>query len=131
MDLERTVTLENPSNSTHNWSCTASPYNSSGTDDECWLWLDPLNWSAGNYNVIVYSNGTIWQNVNITIVIDAHNETTPTFLLPGGNIGQDISVENNSMDFLWVGILLFAGAFFLRTKNKQIVSSSEEDSKGE
>ncbi|MDC1029399.1 LPXTG cell wall anchor domain-containing protein [Euryarchaeota archaeon] len=129
MDLERTVTLENPSNSTHNWSCTASPYNSSGTDDECWLWLDPLNWSAGNYNVIVYSNGTIWQNVNITIVIDAHNETTPTFVLPGGNIGQDTSVENNSMDFLWVGILLFAGAFFLRTKNKGIASSSEDDSK--
>ena len=34
MDLERTVTLENPSNSTHNWSCNASPYNASGTDDE-------------------------------------------------------------------------------------------------
>ena len=111
------------------WSCTASPYNASGTDDECWLWLDPLNWSAGDYNVIVYSNGTLWQTVNITIIIDAHNETTPTFVLPGGNIGQDASVENNSMDFLWIGILLFAGAFFLRTKNKKIVSSPEEDSK--
>lgn len=129
MDLERTVTLENPSNSTHNWSCTASPYNNSGTDDECWLWLDPLNWSAGNYNVIVYSNGTIWQNVNISIVIDAHNETTPTFVLPGGNIGQDTPVENNSMNFLLFGILIFTGAFFLRTKNKEIVSSSEEESK--
>ena len=50
-------------------------------------------------------------------------------MLPGGNIGQDTPVENNSMNFLWVGILIFAGAFFLRTKNKEILSSSEEESK--
>ena len=133
MDLERTVTLENPNNSTHNWYCTASPYNASGTDDECWLWLDPLNWSAGDYNVIVYSNDTLWQTVNISVVLDTHNETTPTFVLPGGNIGQDNSANNNnnSINFLWLGIIIFACAFFVRLKNKNISSTSKEGNKGE
>ena len=145
MNSSRTIELQNPNNPNNSWSCTAQPYNITGNDDECQLWLDPLNWSAGNYQALVYSNGSnvgsvnltialdtpsfLWQTVNLTIVLDVHNETTPDFVLPGGNIGQDTLVENNSMDFLWVGILLFAGAFFLRTKNKEIVSSPEEDSK--
>ena len=132
-DLERTVTLENPNNSSHDWYCTASPYNSTGTDDECWLWLDPLNWSAGDYSVLVYSNDTLWQTVNITIILDTHNETTPSFNLPGGNIGQDSSTNNNSteLNILWLGVLFFVGAIFLKIKNKRIVSSSNDNRKGE
>ena len=130
MDLERTVTLEHPDNSTHDWSCTASPYNSTGNDDECWLWLDPLNWSAGEYNVLVFSNGSLWQTVNITIVLDTHNETTPSFVLPGGDIGGEI-IENNDVNyFLWIGIILFASAFFLKTRksNDKIIV---KDDRGE
>jgi len=118
MDHERTVKLDHPSNSSHNWSCTASPYNSSGTDDECWLWLDPLNWSAGEYNVLVYSNGTLWNIVNITIIFDSHNETTPNFVLPGGDINQGADKDNSESRLLLIGILLLSAAFFLTIKRK-------------
>ncbi len=117
-DFNRTIKLDNPSNSSHNWSCTTSPYNSSGTDDECWLWLDPLNWSAGEYNALVYSNGTLWKTVNITLISDLHNETTPNFVLPGGNINQDVDEDDSDVRLLWVGVLLFGAAFLLTTKRK-------------
>ena len=54
MDLERTIEMDNPKNSTHNWSCTAQPYNSTGNEDECQLWLAPLNWSAGDYLSLIH-----------------------------------------------------------------------------
>ena len=108
MDLERTIEMDNPKNSTHNWSCTAKPYNNTGNDDECQLWLNPLNWSAGNYQALVYSNGSLWRTVNITIVLDTHNETTPNFVLPSGNSRNEVTQSSDAnLNFLWVGLALF------------------------
>ena len=119
MDLNRTIKLVNPNNSTLNWSCTASEYNSSGTDDECWLWLDPLNWSSGEYDVLVYSNGTLWKTVNLTIVSDTHNETTPVFVLPGGDIGTNNEETNINDNMLILPLLLFIGASYITLKRSR------------
>ena len=128
MDLERTIEMENPKNSTHNWSCTAQPYNSTGNDDECQLWLDPLNWSVGNYQVLVYSNDSLWHIVNITIVLDSHNETTPNFELPSGKSGnEDSKTTDSNMAFLWIGLVLFALVAISRTVKKGRPSGFEEE----
>ena len=128
MDLERTIEMENPKNSTHNWSCTAQPYNSTGNDDECQLWLDPLNWSAGNYQALVYSNGSLWHTVNITIILDTHNETTPNFVLPSGNSGnEDLNTSKSNMIFLWIGLVLFAAVAISRTVKKGRPTGDEEE----
>ena len=68
--------------------------------------------------------------MNITIVLDTHNETTPSFVLPGGDIGGEI-IENNDVNyFLWIGIILFASAFYLKTRksNDKIIV---KDDRGE
>ena len=128
MDLERTIEMENPKNSTHNWSCTAQPYNSTGNEDECQLWLDPLNWSAGNYQALVYSNGSLWHTVNITIILDTHNETTPNFVLPSGNSGIEVSnTSESNMIFLWIGLILFAVVAISRTVKKGRPTGDEEE----
>jgi len=128
MDLERTIEMENPKNSTHNWSCTAQPYNSTGNEDECQLWLDPLNWSAGNYQAFVYSNGSLWHTVNITIILDTHNETTPNFVLPSGNSGnEDLNTSKSNMIFLWIGLVLFAAVAISRTVKKGRPTGDEEE----
>tara|TARA_B100001996_G_scaffold374420_1_gene353005 strand:+ start:506 stop:1057 length:552 start_codon:yes stop_codon:yes gene_type:complete len=128
MDLNRTVELENPKNSTHNWSCTAKPYNSTGIDDECQLWLDPLNWSAGNYQALVYSNGSLWHTVNFTIILDIHNETTPNFVLPSGNSrNEDSQSSDTNLQFLWIGLALFCLAAISRTVKKGRPIGDEEE----
>ena len=135
MDSERTIELQNPNNSNHSWSCTAQSYNSTGNDDECQLWLDPLNWSAGNYQAFVYSNGStigtvnltivldtppyLWQTVNLTIILDTHNETTPNFVLPSGNDGnEDSKISIDNMTFFWIGLVLFGLVAISRTLKK-------------
>ena len=128
LNLERTIEMENPKNSTHNWSCTAQPYNSTGNEDECQLWLDPLNWSAGNYQAFVYSNGSLWHTVNITIILDTHNETTPNFVLPSGNSGnEDLNTSESNMIFLWIGLVLFAAVAISRTVKKGRPTGDEEE----
>ncbi|GIT41238.1 MAG: hypothetical protein Ct9H300mP10_02480 [Methanobacteriota archaeon] len=50
-------------------NCIAGPSNSSSTDDECYLWLDPANWTQGEYEVRIHSNGSLWQTISLTVVL--------------------------------------------------------------
>ena len=88
----------------------------------------PLNWSAGSYQVLVYSNGSLWHTVNITLVLDAHNETTPNYVLPSGNSGNEVTKSNdNNMGFLMIGLVLFALVAISRTIKKEKPTGNEEE----
>ena len=76
--------------------CNAGPSTESGsTEDECWIWLDPSNWTEGEYVVRVMENGSLWQTVELLIALDNHTETLPSngyVLEPkpqGGNNGAE------------------------------------------
>ena len=76
--------------------CNAGPSTESGsTEDECWIWLDPPNWTEGEYVVRVMENGSLWQTVELLITLDNHTETLPSngyVLEPrpqGGNNGAE------------------------------------------
>ncbi len=56
-------------------NCEAGPSDSSSMEDECWVWLDPANWTAGVYEAKLMENGTLWSTVEFTIVLDDHTET--------------------------------------------------------
>jgi hypothetical protein len=76
-DYDRRVVIDSDGDGTDEMDCIAGPSNSSSTDDECHLWLEPTNWSEGGYEVRIYSNGSLWQTIDLTIVLDNHNETLP------------------------------------------------------
>jgi len=76
-DYDRRVVIDSDGDGTDEMDCIAGPSNSSSTDDECHLWLEPANWSEGGYEVRIYSNGSLWQTIDLTIVLDNHNETLP------------------------------------------------------
>ena len=42
------------------YQCSTTSFNSTTTDDECRLWLDPSNWTAGEYELDIISNGSLW-----------------------------------------------------------------------
>ena len=76
--------------------CNAGPSTESdSTDNECWIWLDPSNWTEGEYVVRVMENGSLWQTVELLIALDNHTETLPSngyVLEPrpqGGNNGAE------------------------------------------
>tara|TARA_B100001109_G_scaffold164739_1_gene134178 strand:+ start:597 stop:1127 length:531 start_codon:yes stop_codon:yes gene_type:complete len=82
----RTVILDGDSDGTIEYECITSSMNSSSTEDECRLWLDPQNWSAGNYQIEIYSNSSLWNVLNFTLLEDIHNESGPP---PGYSFGGD------------------------------------------
>ena len=59
-DYDRTVVIDSDGDGTDEMDCVAGPSNSSSMDDECYLWLEPANWSEGGYEVRIYSNGSLW-----------------------------------------------------------------------
>ena len=82
----RTVILDGNSDGTIEYECITSSMNSSSTEDECRLWLDPQNWSAGNYQIEIFSNSSLWNVLNFTLLEDIHNESGPP---PGYSFGGD------------------------------------------
>ena len=96
------------------FACIAGPSNSLNTSDECYLWLNPTNWSAGNYEIRIISNGTLWNTISINVQLDNHTEVLP----PDGFVfepeQQDAQKEGLEQFFLSAAILLAGAAAFMR-----------------
>ena len=108
-DYDRRVAIDSDGDGTEEMDCVAGPSNSSSTEDECHLWLEPAIWSEGSYEVRVYSNGSLWQSIDLTIVLDNHTETLP----PEGFVfGPDPGEpeEDDMSSMLLSAAVLMAGA---------------------
>ena len=115
----RTVILDGDSDGTIEYECITSSMNSSSTEDECRLWLDPQNWSAGNYQIEIFSNSSLWNVLNFTLLEDIHNESGPP---PGYSFGgvedgeKSETVESSYMALL--GLIAVIGILALVIRRK-------------
>ena len=73
-DYDRKVLIDADGDGTEEMDCVAGPSNSSTADDECYLWLDPASWTQGEYEVRIHSNGSLWQTISLTVVLDTHTD---------------------------------------------------------
>ena len=109
-DHNRTVLIDIDGDGLDDVDCEAGPSDSSSTEDECWVWLDPSIWGAGMYEVKLMENGTLWHTVGLTIVLDNHTETLP----PDGFVfGPDPSEPNEEGTLLSAAALLAGAAVFI------------------
>ena len=113
-DYNRSVLLDVDGDGTEEFDCIAGPSNSLNTSDECYLWLDPVNWSAGNYEIRIISNGTVWNTISINVQLDNHTEILP----PGGFVFEpekrESQKEGLEQFFLSAAIVLAGAAAFMR-----------------
>ena len=113
-DYNRSVLLDVDDDGVEEFDCIAGPYDSLNTSDECYLWLDPVNWSAGNYEIRIISNGTLWNTISINVQLDNHTEVGP----PDGFVfepePQEAQKEGLERFFLSAAILLGGAAALLR-----------------
>jgi len=50
------------------WVCEAGPLDSEGSDDECHLWLEEGNWTAEEFVVEIWNNGSeFWKSISISV----------------------------------------------------------------
>ena len=115
VDYERNISLQGPYGEE---VCTAGP-SSAGTEDECRFWLDPEKYGPETYGIQIFSNGSWWKEVVVTVVLDNHTEALP----PDGFVFEpeprDTQKEGIERFFLTAAILLAGAAALLRaSKNK-------------
>lgn len=116
VEHERTLELDKDSDGVSDFQCTVSGMNSSGTDDECRLWLDPINWTAGDYEVEIFSNGSLWKTLSFTLIEDIHNETGPPAGYSFGDVDNDSDSRSEVSSITSMGILALAGIVFVITR---------------
>ena len=67
--------------------CETEPLNTSSIRDECAFSIDSGIWPAGYYDIDVFSNGSLWKTLNLTVVHDFHEEIGP----PSGYTFNDVN----------------------------------------
>ena len=89
-DENRTILVDLDEDGSYDRQCDTAPYNSSSVKDECSFIIFSDLWSAGNYHLDVFSNGTLWGTLNLTVIHDYHEEDGP----PSGYVFNDGASEN-------------------------------------
>lgn len=74
VDYERGIFLDIEEDGVNEINCTAGP-SSPDTNDECRVWLDPANWTSGDYEIQILSNGSVWKTLSLGILLDNHTES--------------------------------------------------------
>ena len=73
VDFNRILTLDLDGDGESEWTCEAGPLDSAGSDDECTLWLEEGNWTAEEFVVEIWNNGTeFWKSISISV--NLHDE---------------------------------------------------------
>ena len=137
VDRNRTLTFSTEGkNGTIDWECETGPSNSTTTDDECRVWLNPEYYNPTILEIQISNNGTLWHIVNVTILLDNHTENGPPeggFTLPGG--GQEPSESSDGIEIqniLLVGaILSFTAAACIWIMRNNFIEDSNNIAKEE
>ena len=101
----RVLTIDLDEDGVNDWNCDVAEYNSSSVDDECRLWLNPVNWTSQELTVIVSQEGVEWSSIRLKIMSDNHTENLPPsgYNLSGGEQqSEDVEIDS--------GTLLMGGA---------------------
>ena len=120
VDYERNVSLEGPYGEE---VCTAGP-SSPGTEDECRFWLDPEKYVPETYGIQIFSNGSWWGEVVVTIVLDNHTESGAPMDYSFNN-NQDESVSSGDSDYRTLTLVILAVLIAVAISRRNLGGSDE------
>ena len=112
VDYNRTVRIDIDGDGTYDESCDAAPSNASSIKDECAFWMEPDKWEPGFYQVDVFSNGTLWKSLSLTVVHDLHVDGGP----PSGyefnkeSNGGEVEVDGTEEGLRNLAIIMFVAS---------------------
>ena len=122
VDYARSLELDRNEDGVIDYQCTATGFNSTTTDDECRLWLDPNNWTAGEYALDIISNGSLWKTLSFRLIEDVHNESGPPTGYSFGEVDGAQNLDNEgavlSNEFLLFGVLAAFGVVLIARRGK-------------
>jgi len=115
VDYNRTIRIDIDGDEIYDERCETAPSNSSSIKDECVFWMEPGKWEPGPYQVDVFSNGTLWKSLNLTLVHDLHEDDGPP---PGYDFNTEENGGGAEVDGMEEGlrnlaIVLFTASFVI------------------
>ncbi|MBV43773.1 MAG: hypothetical protein CMA54_03220 [Euryarchaeota archaeon] len=115
VDYNRTIRMDIDGDGDYDERCETAPSNSSSIKDECVFWIEPGKWEPGAYRVDVFSNGTLWKSLNLTIVHDLHEDGGPP---SGYEFNAEENGDGSEVDGMEEGLrnlafILFAASFII------------------
>ncbi|MFQ3360052.1 MAG: hypothetical protein ACI9SZ_000562 [Candidatus Thalassarchaeaceae archaeon] len=121
----RTILVDSTGDEVDNIQCETGPSNTSSINDECRIWLEPGKWEAGEYTIKIMSNGTLWNTLNLTILLDNHTETSSFDLAAPANYSfnndpvDELGTETRIANIYQIGLLaiIITGLFLSRKRS--------------
>jgi len=92
--------------------------------DECSFMIYAESWVAGNYLLDVFSNGTLWETLNLTVIHDYHEELGPPsgYIFnsgaPEGQGEQGVGGVEDSLRNLAIFLLTCSALVWLARRNE-------------
>ena len=125
-DHNRTIRVDLDGDAIYDRRCDTEPKNSSSIRDQCTFSIDASIWEAGTYVLRIYANGTIWEELNLTVVHDFHEELGPPIGYAFNNQDETGGEENNNSGLETglrnLAIILFIGsslAWYVRRESNE------------
>jgi len=116
VDYERGIMLDVESDGIYEINCTTGA-SSPGIEDECRVWLDPANWTSGDYEIEIFSNGSFWKTLSLSILLDNHTENVAPTGYSFNNDQSESEVDGDS-GLLALALLALALAVVIFVRNK-------------
>ncbi len=113
-DHNRTIRVDLDGDGIYDRRCDDEAKNSSSIRDQCTFSIDASIWDAGAYVLHIYTNETIWKELNLTVIHDFHEELGPPIGYAFNNQDETGGEENNNSGLETglrnLAIILFIGS---------------------
>ena len=106
VDYERRIMLDVESDGVYEINCTTGA-SSPGIEDECRVWVNPINWTSGDYEIDIFSNGSFWKTLRLSILLDDHTENVAPIGYSFNNDQGESELDGDS-DFLALALIALA-----------------------
>ncbi len=120
-DINRTIWVDLDRDDEYDQWCQTEPWNSSSIRDECSFILDWDKWTPGTHYFDVFSNGTLWGTLNLTVLHDYHEEAGPPsgYAFNAEGSSDAAMSENNEGLRNLVIVLIVASVAVLLSRRKE------------
>ena len=95
-DSHRIQRVDLDGNGVYDLRCETEPSNTSSIRDECAFSIDSGIWPAGDYKIDIFSDDSLWDTLNLTVVHDFHEEIGPPSGYSFNNVNQTGEVVSAS-----------------------------------
>ncbi len=109
VDANRTIRVDYDGDGEYDLRCETESSSTSSIRNKCDFWIDPVSWKAGEYEFVIFSNGTLWKTLNVTITDDEHADNGPPEGYQFNNENNGTGIHQSGSGNIWESMAVLLG----------------------